>query len=188
MQDPQTKTVPVTVEDYHHMIETGELTENDRVELLEGVIVEMAPIGSRHRATVTLLNQLLSALITKGWHVACQQPVSLSESEPEPDLSIVRGEIVEYLDRLPSASDVSLVIEVADTSLDLDRKEKAAIYAKAKIPEYWIVDLEAKQVEILREPTKAGYLSKQTIGAAKILSVTLDDHQFGDIRVADFLP
>ena len=88
MQNPRAKTVPVTVDDYHHMIEVGELTEDDRVQLLEGVIVDMAPIGARQRVTVTLLNQLLSALIPKGWHVACQQPVALTESEPEPDLSI----------------------------------------------------------------------------------------------------
>ena len=183
-----------TVDAYHRMVESGILNENDRVQLLEGVIVQMNPIGSRHRVVVTLLNELLIGMVPSGWHVGCQQPVRLATSEPEPDLSVVRGKVRDYVDRIPAAADVPLVIEVADTSLELDKTDKARIYAAAGIPEYWIVDLDSSTVQILREPgtqdaaKPAAYRSVQTLKRDQQVAVTLDGNPVGELAVSDFLP
>ena len=183
-----------TVDKYQQMIESGILTEDDRVQLLAGVIIEMTPIGPRHRVTVTKLNELLYRVLPTGWHLACQQPIALSDSEPEPDLSIVRGEILEYQDRIPAGSDVGLVIEVADRSLELDRTQKKAIYATAGIPEYWIVNLNEKTVEVYRDskPAEADqparYETKQVLTSAESLTLQLGSESLGKLKVADFLP
>lgn len=162
------------VDEYHRMLEVGLLTENDRVELIEGEIVEMNPIGVAHMSAVTTLNRLLSAFAYgNGLDISVQNPVRLDRgSEPEPDLALIAaGPRTE----LPSPADTSLVIEVSDTTLEYDRNVKLPLYAGAGIGEVWILDLPAKKVEVYSGPEGNTYREKRTFGAGdEVTSPTLE--------------
>lgn len=168
-----------TVEEYQRLGEAGILTKDDRVELLDGRILNMSPIGTTHFCIVSHITNLIAALLPAGWHVRTQGPITLSSSEPEPDLAIVRGELFDYLNRHPAAADIALLIEVADSSLPLDRGLKASIYAADAIPLYWIVDLVGRRVEVLRDPgpaignNAADYRSRQFLGLDAELTLTI---------------
>jgi Uma2 family endonuclease len=139
------------VEEYHRMAEAGVLHPAERVELIEGEIVQMAAIGSRHAECVDRLNRLLVRGIEDRGTVRVQNPVRLSDhSEPEPDIALVRPRPEGYADRHPGPGDTLLIIEVADATLALDRKVKVPLYAQAGIPECWIVDLEADVIDVHR--------------------------------------
>lgn len=147
-----------TVDEYYRMAAVGILTEDDRVELIEGEIVQMPPIGSRHASCVARLDRLCNRLVGDLALVFCQNPVRLSvRSEPEPDLMLIRPRADEYAAAHPGPADVLLVIEVADTSAGYDRKQKAPLYARFGIPEMWLVDLGRDLIEVLRDPSTRGY-------------------------------
>lgn len=147
-----------TVEEYYEMAHSGILSEEDRVELLAGEIVEMSPIGSRHAACVDRLNQILIQQITGLATVRVQNPIRLSPySEPEPDLALLRPREDFYAQAHPEPEDVFLVIEVAETSVETDREVKLPLYAEAGIPELWIFDLNAGSVEVYRNPVEMAY-------------------------------
>lgn len=147
-----------TVEEYYEMTRSGILSENDRLELLAGEIVEMSPIGSRHAACVNGLNLMFNASL-QGWAiVSVQNPIRLSRySEPEPDLALLKLQEDFYARAHPGPRDVFLVIEVAETSVEMDRKAKLPLYAEAGIPEVWIFDLQARDVEVYRKPFEGAY-------------------------------
>ena len=151
-----------TVDEFHRMGEAGILREDDRVELIRGLIVEMAPIGSRHAMRVDVVTDLLRRGIEgRGW-VRTQNPLKISEdSELYPDVLVVQPPRQKYEDRHPGPSDVLLLIEVADTSLRYDRATKVPLYAQAGIAEVWIVDLLHDSVEVFRRP-QAGQFSEMT--------------------------
>ncbi len=125
-----------TVEEYHRMIEAGILMTNDKVELLEGKIVQMSPQHPPHAATTQRACDYLKARLINLAHVRMQLPITLSASEPEPNIAIVKIDPGAYANHHPAASEIFLLIEVAHTSLNIDRQEKAPIYAKANIVEY----------------------------------------------------
>ena len=183
-----------TVETYHHMIDGGILTEDDRVELLNGVIVAMNPIGAKHAVIVTLTEDALNGLLPKGWHIRVQQPMTLATSEPEPDLAIVQGEARDYFERHPNASDLGLLIEVSDRSLEFERLQKAVIYAAAGIPEYWIINLVDEAIEVYRNPKSGGesnpatYESRQVFSKDDQLTLVLDGITIGELPSAELLP
>ena len=145
----------LSVAQYHAMIDGGVLTDDDPVELLEGILVFKMPKKPRHRLVVRLLTTLLDARLPAGWHFQAQEPVTLEDGEPEPDGAIVRGEPGEYAERHPRPADVAVVIEVADTTLERDRGIKLRSYARAGIPIYWIVDLVSGTVERHADPDSA---------------------------------
>jgi Uma2 family endonuclease len=146
-----------TVADYHRLAEVGILNEDSRVELIEGELVSMAPIGSFHQSAVDLLNEILSRQ-TENFLLRVQGPISLGEhSEPEPDFSLLKRRSDFYRNAHPGASDIPLVIEVSDSTLAYDSEIKLRLYAENGIPESWIFDMQAKQLEIHREPSKEGY-------------------------------
>jgi len=156
-----------TVEDYHRMITTGILTPEDQVELLEGQIVEMVPQEPPHAATTDEGADYLRELFREQAKVRSQLPITLApDSEPEPDIAIVRIDPNRYRDRHPESEDIFLVIEISDTTLSRDRNRKAKIYAQAKINEYWIVNLNQRQVIVYRHPEDGLYQVKQTLGVA----------------------
>lgn len=135
-----------TVYEYHRMAEAGILHEDDRVELIEGEVSEMSPIGARHASVVRNLNRLLGQQVSEEFLVDVQNPVRLDEdNEPEPDLGVIRTQ--DYKDSLPGPEDVLLLIEVSDTTLSYDRSVKLPLYARSDIPEVWIVDLTDEIVE-----------------------------------------
>ena len=135
-----------TVEQYHRLAETGVLTADDRVELLEGWIVEKMIQRPLHGFVVGLLTEFFQTKLLPGYIVRCQLPITTEHSEPEPDMAIVHGTHADYRQSHPSGQQCRLIIEVADTSLDKDHL-KAAIYHAAGAQEYWIVDLNAKCLE-----------------------------------------
>jgi Uma2 family endonuclease len=147
-----------TVHDYHRMAEAGILHEDDRVELIEGEIVEMAPIGSRHHACVMRLDELLRRSEGQGYIVSVQGPIRLDEdAEPQPDLALLRRRKNFYAAGHPTPEDVLLVMEVSDTSRSYDRNVKLPLYARAGIPEVWIVDLVEDVIERHTDPAQEGY-------------------------------
>jgi len=163
---------PITVDEYHHMGEVGILTRDDRVELIEGQIIQMAPIGSPHAGNVNRLNRLLFLALGDRAVLSVQCPVRLSLIlEPVPDFSILKPKANDYADALPTAADVLLLIEVSDTSLAYDRGVKARLYAKHGIGEYWIVDVKARSVVVHREPAGQGYASVWQAGAGDVLEM-----------------
>ena len=154
-----------TVDEYHRMAEAGILREDDRVELLDGQIVEMSPIGPRHARCVDDLGRLFSRRADHTVIVRIQNPLVLGvHQEPEPDLALVVARPDRYGRAHPGPTDVLLVIEVADTSLARDRERKLLIYASAHIAEVWLVDLEGEQIEVYRSPTSHGYRDVRTLG------------------------
>ena len=141
-----------TIDEYHRMIEVGILGENERVELIDGRIMRMSPIGSQHAAYVSFLNRKLRA-VEEEFIVRIQDPIILDdETEPQPDVAIVKFRANAYADSHPRAEDVLLLVEVADTSLEEDRLIKLPRYADSGIPEVWIFNLIEDIVEVYLEP------------------------------------
>jgi Uma2 family endonuclease len=146
-----------TTGDYNRMIEVGLLGKDDRVELIDGEIIEMSPIGTRHAACVDRLNALFHAL-SSGLIVRVQSPIQIDpDSEPQPDLSLLRARADFYDSAHPTAADVLLVVEVSDTTYEKDRGVKMPLYARAGIPEAWLVDLYDDRVEIHSDPAGGIY-------------------------------
>jgi Uma2 family endonuclease len=160
-----------TVEEYHRMGEVGLLDADARVELIEGEIVEMAPIGDAHAAVSNRLTRLLVLAVGERGIVAVGNPVHLSlHSEPQPDFSVLRPR-ADYPTRGPRPEDVMLAVEVSDTTLRRDRQVKLALYASASIPEFWIVNLEVREVEIYRSPAGDTYASVDRKGAGDVATI-----------------
>jgi Uma2 family endonuclease len=187
--------VPVcrfTVDEYHHMIKTGILTEDDRVELLEGWIVPKMPHNPPHTMTITLAQWALHSRLSGNWFLRVQLPVTTPDSEPEPDMSVVRGNPRDYPDRHPGPRDTGLVVEVADTSLGDDRSFKGPLYARAGFPVYWVVNLPEAQVEVYTDPSgptaAPAYRRRQDYGAADTVPFVLDGREVGRIPVRELLP
>jgi Uma2 family endonuclease len=154
-----------TADEYHQMAEAGVLRDDDRVELIEGEIVDMTPIGPRHSA---VLNRLTRALVTEcGDRAIVQIQASIRlglHSEPQPDVALLRPRPDFYESATPGPESVLLLIEVADTSLPYDRGVKLRLYAWAGIREVWLVDLVRNHVEVHCEPAREGYRRSKTHG------------------------
>ena len=159
----KTKPRLFNVDEYYAMADAGILTEDDRVELLDGEIVAMSPIGSMHAICVGILTNLLAAQVGRRALVWVQNPVRLGErTEPQPDLMLVKSR--DYSEH-PGPEDVLLLIEVSDTSVDMDRTVKLPMYARSGIREVWIVNLPAQIVEVYSEPTGSEYARSRVVGA-----------------------
>lgn len=147
-----------TAEEYHRMARAGVFSEDDRVELIEGEIIEMTPIGSRHAACVRRLDHLFTSRLGQQVTVSVQNPLHLGpHSEPQPDLALLRQRTDFYAEAHPGPDDVLLVIEVAETSAEYDRTVKIPLYARAGIPTVWVVELSTEQIEVYTEPSPEGY-------------------------------
>ncbi len=146
-----------TVQEYYRMAETGILAPDARVELLEGEIVDMFPIGPFHSGVGTRLQMIFTMAGGDRWIVRSQYPVRLGDgSEPQPDLALVKLRDDFYTAGHPRAEDVFLLVEVADSSVHFDREEKLPVYARAGITEFWLVNLVERKVEIYRDPSPEG--------------------------------
>ncbi|QRN97364.1 Uma2 family endonuclease [Archangium violaceum] len=159
------------LDEYHRLIDVGVLGEDERVELLEGVIVEMAPQGRAHALVVSRLNRFLTGVLGDAYSVRPQLPLSLAgDSEPEPDLAIVTRQEEESAPVHPRSA--LLVVEVADESLRRDRLLKGRIYARAQVSEYWVVDVAGRAVEVYSEPDPdtGRYRTMRTLGVGETLS------------------
>lgn len=160
------------IETYHKMIEAGVFREDDRVELIQGRILDMTPIGKQHAACVNRLNSLFSRHLQGRAIVSIQNPVlfSAEQSEPQPDLALLQWREDFYEASLPGPEDIFLLVEVADTSQEYDRGLKIPLYARVGIPEAWLVDLKARVVEVYRDPSPEGYRTCQKVGPGGTLS------------------
>lgn len=150
----------ISAEVFHEMGDKGLIAPGARIELIEGELITMAPIGSRHASVVNKLNRLLANCGV----VSIQNPVRLSGiSELQPDAMVLKGDPDDYDNRLPGPQDVVLLIEVSDTTLAFDRGAKADLYAAAGIPAVWIIDVNARSIEVLTEPGNNGYSKREIV-------------------------
>ena len=161
-----------TLDEYHRMGETGILGANDRVELIEGEIVEMTPIGSRHAAAVGRIHHFFSARLADRALVWVQNPLVLAAhaSEPEPDIMLLAPRPDFYASGHPEPADVRLLVEVADSSLAYDRRMKVPLYARAGIAEVWLVDLGTGRVDVHRRPDAGGYADVSSPGRGELFA------------------
>ncbi len=152
--------------EYHRMGEAGILGPDERVELIEGELFDMAPIGQGHAAVVDGLTEVLLAACDRRASVRTRGPIRLDDhSEPQPDLAVLRRRADFYAGRMPGPADVLLLLEVADSSLRFDRTVKLPLYARAGIPEVWIVDVNRRLVEVHRAPAGSAYAGTATYQA-----------------------
>ncbi len=164
-----------SVQDYHRMLESGILHEDDRVELIDGAVREMSPINSWHASTVKRLLHLLVNRLQKKALVSVQDPIVLDDyTEPQPDLILLKWRDDYYAEQLPNAEDALVIIEVADTTLHYDRQEKLPRYAAAGIPEVWIVDAGSEAVEQYVDPQGSEYRDKKVIGTRRTPRMSVD--------------
>lgn len=166
----------ISVDEYHRMAEVGLLAPDARVELIDGVIIEMPPIGNPHAGTVDLLNRLIGRSVGDQGIVRCQGPVQLGDySEPQPDFALLVPREHFYMDRRPTPADTLLAIEVSDTSLRFDLQTKMALYARHRIPEFWVVDVqrpERKKLHVFRNPTDVAYTEVFCTDRPGVMSIT----------------
>ena len=160
-----------TVEEYHRLAEVGVLHEDDRVELLNGVIVDMMPIGPFHGGSVNRLTSMFVELSRKRWVTSIQNPVHIGEqNEPQPDLLILRPRADFYVANHPRPEDVFLLIEVSDSTLLIDREDKLPIYAGAGIAEVWIMNLPERVIEVYSSPSNGAYPQCRRVRAGDALA------------------
>ncbi|HRW46869.1 MAG TPA: Uma2 family endonuclease [Caldilinea sp.] len=156
---------------FHEMVDKGILNEDDRLELIEGELVTMSPIGPEHMGVANQIAQILIRQLEQRAIVSIQGPIALDEfSEPQPDLALLVQRDDFYKHSLPRPADVALVIEVADSSLAYDRTIKMPLYARAGIPEAWIVNLIDRWIEVYRDPSAAGYTTLLKILSGKSIA------------------
>jgi Uma2 family endonuclease len=168
------------------MAEAGVFTADDRVELIDGEVLEMSPIESKHAACVARLTSLFSHRVGGAAIVSVQNPVQFGEhSEPQPDLALLRPRPDFYASAHPTAEDVLLLIEVAESSMEYDRQVKVPLYARTGIPEMWLVGLARDQITEQRDPTTDGYRMIQVLGRGNAISPAAFPHL--DIAVANIL-
>ena len=163
-----------SVKDYYRMARAGILGPDDRVELIDGEIVEMPPISDRHAVCVNLLNRLFSRGLGDEFTIQVQGPVRLSAySEPIPDLAVLRGPPSTYLGGHPGPAAVLLIIEVSLSSLAYDRRRKVPLYARSEIPEVWIANLRDRRLELYSDPVDGSYRQTRVLGRGESLSPLL---------------
>jgi Uma2 family endonuclease len=161
-----------TVAQYHQMVEAGILTEDERVELIEGEIIEVSPIGRRHAACVNRLIRLFTNHLGDRVIVAAQNPVQLSDrSEPQPDITLLQPRADFYESGHPQPQDILLLVEVADTTVEFDREIKIPLYAQSGVREVWLVDLSQNAIAVYREPGMNGYGQVQELQRRQALTV-----------------
>ncbi len=177
------------VAQFRQMIDERTISEDERVELVEGLVVSRP---RRSRPCITAGNKglrLLWRMIPPGWHVARDVPILASDwSRPEPDLAVIRGVVDDYEDREATADDTALVAEISESNLAADRTDMARVYALAGIPVYWVINLVDGQVEVYSDPRRDGYQSHQVLTRGHDLPVVVDGVESAWIAVADLLP
>ena len=181
-----------SVSEYHRLIEIGILTEDDNLELLEGYLVHKMSRNPPHDAAIQKGTKKWLRLLPSGWDIRVQCAITLTDSEPEPDFAIVRGDETTYAARHPGPADIGLVIEVAESTLPGDRDDKGRIYARAGIACYWIVNLIDRQVEVHTSPSgpvaDPKYAQRVDHRVGDSVSVLLGTTALVQLAVQDLLP
>lgn len=185
MSEPTPRVHAWTRAEYEHIVDVGGFAPEARLELLDGEIIDMSPQKSAHAAAVGLVTGALQRCLGDGMHLRSQMPLALDDhSEPEPDVAVVPGSIRDYSDHHPSTA--ALIVEVADSSLAFDRLRKTAAYARNGIPEYWILNLKERVLEVRRDPVGEAYQQHVVLQAGDNVSPLCTP---GDqVSVASMLP
>jgi Uma2 family endonuclease len=179
-----------TVEQYHLLGDAAILTPEDRVELIDGWIREKPVQKTPHASAMTRLQNRLPRLIPANFAIRSQLPITLATSEPEPDVVVARGSEEQYDDNHPGPGDVALVVEVSDTSLDFDRGPKLLLYADARVPAYWVVNIPDQRVEVSTRPRRGrtpNYRTRTDYPRGSKVPIVLDGVTVGEIAVNDIL-
>jgi Uma2 family endonuclease len=181
-----------SVDTYHRMLEAGILDEDARTELLEGYVVTKMGYDPPHATSLQRARKRIERLAASGWDTRIQMPVTLPDSEPQPDIAVARGDDSLYETRHPGPADLGLVVEVADSSLDIDQQDKARIYARAGIVQYWIVNIPDRQVEVYTQPSgptaAPAYAQMQVYPPGSSVPLILDGVALGSVAVDELLP
>jgi Uma2 family endonuclease len=179
----------MTLEQYEAMVASGVFTTRDRVQLINGYLVEKMTHQPPHAIADELCGEALRRTLPAGWSLRAAKPVRIPglASEPEPDRCVVRGGIRDYVGRHPEPADVALIVEVSKSSLAQDRK-MAELYGQAGIPVYWIINVIDRQVEVYSNHIAAGYATLDVLAPGHVLPVVIDGREIGQIAVADLLP
>lgn len=192
---PRSTALPpyrLSVAQFHAMIDADVFGPEDRVELLEGILVDRKDMNSPHAIAVGLADDELRARLPAGWHVRNQEPITLTTSEPFPDIVVARGARRDYDPHLPTPPDITLVVEVADSSLAIDRGWKRRIYAEARIVVYWVVNLIDRVVEVHTDPHGTGdaadYATVHTNRPGDAVRLSVGGVALPPVPVADLLP
>ena len=181
-----------TVDEYHRMIDAGVFAKNDQFELLDGWIVAKMPHNPPHDLAVSLGLRQLTNSLPAPWFCRVQSAVTLATSEPEPDLAVVQGPERRFAASHPTPRDIALLVEVADSRLADDRREKGALYAQANIAEYWIVNLVDRRAEVYTDPSgpvvDPQYRQHRNFDVNESVPLTINGQLMAMIAVADLLP
>jgi Uma2 family endonuclease len=180
---PPDSVYQLSVEQYHQMADAGILATEDRVELVEGILVKRMTISPLHTFVTQKFAELMNELLV-GWYARTQQPLTLRDSEPEPDGSVVRGRGEDYRNSHPRLPDIGIVFEAADRSLAFDRGRKKRMYASNGVPVYWIADLIEKVIELHAEPAGNDYRRRQVFRLAEKVPVEIHGKVVGEFSVA----
>ncbi|CAN5894146.1 Uma2 family endonuclease [soil metagenome] len=184
----------ITVEEFHRMAELGVFGAEPRVELLEGVIVDKMTKNPPHVIATDLIQEMFGRLLPVGYFASMGNPVSIEErdSEPEPDVQVIRGRPRDSLGRRRTQADAALVIEVSDTSYAFDRYQKSKIYAAARVPVYWILDLNRRRLEVHTDPISEGaeaiFRAFQIYLESEEAPLILDGREVARFALKDILP
>lgn len=181
-----------TVSEYHQLIESGILTSDDNLELIDGYLVHKMSRNPPHSVALNRTRKLLEKLLPPGWNTRIQDAVTLSQSEPEPDIAIVRGTDEDYKTRHPGPDQIGLLVEVADSSLEVDQTDKLCLYARDGVVRYWIVNIPDRRVEVYTDPQPAAdppsYATQTDYPEGSSVPFVLDVTTVGMIAVDEILP
>jgi Uma2 family endonuclease len=182
----------LSVQQYHAMARAGIFPEGAPVELLGGWLVSTMPKSPPHSGCTRLIRKALAPILPMGWEVDSHGAITTDDSEPEPDIALIRSDLRDYVDRHPGPGDVAKIVEVADFSIERDRGIKKSVYAHARIPIYWIVNIPERQVEVYTDPAGTGeeadYQQRRDYGVAETVPVVLNGREIARIAVRDLLP
>jgi Uma2 family endonuclease len=181
--------VRLTVAQYHAMREARIFPDDAQIELLDGLLVPRMTKHPPHRLSTRLVRSALEAAVGSSHYVDSQEPITLADSEPEPDVVVVKGAPREYGDRHPGGADVALVVEVADDSLERDRGVKLRVYARAGIPQYWIVNLRQRSLEVYTDPQGDEYRSRLELPSHGHVPIVIEGRgELARVAVVSLLP
>jgi Uma2 family endonuclease len=180
-----------TVAEYHHLIETGVFANDERYELINGWLVPKMTRNPPHDVCLVLVPEAIRRLLPRGWHVRIQSAITTDDSEPEPDIAVARGPARRYVRHHPSPADIAMLIEIAESSLDLDRDVKGPMYARAGIAIYWIINLVDNQVEVYTDPNggrRPKYRRRRVFEIDSRLPLVIGGKEVERIAVRELLP
>lgn len=181
-----------TVDEYHTLIRAGVFAKDERFELLEGWIVPKMSRNPPHDAAMDQTQDQLRPRLPNGWRMRIQSAITTADSEPEPDIAVVRGTARDYSSNHPVPTDIALIIEVAESSLTEDRRDKARIYARAGVAVYWIINLVDSQLEVYTDPTGPAsvpaYRKREDFKPEQSTPLIIDGQLIAEVPVRDLLP